>query len=401
MRTILFTGKGGVGKTTTAAATAVVAAARGLRTAVMSTDPAHSLADSFGVPLSDELSEVAPRCYAQQLDAQARMEASWVEIREYLHAVFDWAGLDDIEAEELSVIPGLDEIFALADIKAFDASGEWDLLVVDCAPTAETIRFLSLPEILGWYMERIFPVGRRVTKVVGPVVSRLAGGLPVAGDAVLGATERFYQRLDGVKELLCDPERSSVRLVVNPEKMVVAEARRTHTYLSLFGYPVDAVVANRLLPDAVCDPWFDTWKRTQALHLQTIESGFAPLPVLRGELADEEIVGVGRLAAFGEHLYGERDPAAILHAGHPFGLERRDGETVVSVDLPFATKDELDVAVAEGELFVTVGPYRRAIVLPDSLRRQEVLGAALTDGTLRVRFGQDGPDDLRRNPRRG
>jgi len=400
MRTILFTGKGGVGKTTTAAATAVLAASRGLRTVVMSTDPAHSLADSFGVPLGDELSEVAPRCYAQQLDAQARMEQSWAEIREYLHAVFDWAGLDDIEAEELSVIPGLDEIFALADIKAFDASGEWDVLIVDCAPTAETIRFLSLPEILGWYMERLFPVGRRVTKVVGPVVSRLAGGVPVAGDAVFGATERFYQRLDGVKDLLCDPTRSSVRLVVNPEKMVVAEARRTHTYLSLFGYPVDAVIANRLLPEAVSDPWFDAWKRSQSLHLQSIESGFAPLPVLRGELAEEEIVGIGRLATFAEHLYEGRDPAAVLHAGHPFEIERTGGETIVAVELPFATKADLDVAVANGELFITVGPYRRAIMLPDSLRRQEVRGAALVDGTLRVRFGQDGSDDLRRRPLR-
>ncbi len=400
MRTILFTGKGGVGKTTTAAATAIIAASAGLRTAVMSTDPAHSLADSFGIELGDELTEVAANCYAQQLDAQARMESSWSEIRDYLRAVFDWAGLDDIEAEELSVIPGLDEIFALTDIKSFEVSGEWDLLIVDCAPTAETIRFLSLPEILSWYMERLFPIGRRVTKMVGPVVSRLAGGAPVAGDAVFAATERFYQRLDGVKDLLADPERSSIRLVVNAEKMVVAEARRTHTYLSLFGYPVDAVVVNRLLPDSVTDPWFDAWKQTQAANLEIIETGFAPLPVLRGELRSEEIVGTELLAAFGAQLYGAADPAAVLHKGSPFRVERDGDETVMSVDLPFARKDELDVAVADGELFVTVGPYRRAIVLPDVLRRREVRGAALRDGTLRVRFGQDGTNEFGRTPRR-
>lgn len=389
MRIVLFTGKGGVGKTTTAAATAVVASAAGLRTAVMSTDPAHSLADSFGVELADEMSEVAPNCFAQQLDAQARMESSWSEIREYLRGLFDWAGLDDIEAEELSVIPGLDEVFALADIKTFDNSGEWDLLVVDCAPTAETIRFLSLPDILGWYMERLFPLGRRVTKVVGPVVSRLAGGVPVAGDAVFGATERFYQRLEGVKDLLTDASRSSVRLVVNPEKMVVAEARRTYTYLSLFGYPVDAVIANRVLPDEIEDPWFSSWKQTQALHLDSIAEGFAPLPILRSELASEEIVGIDRLAAFGERLYDGVDPASVLHEGHPFRMDKVDDEVVVSIDLPFARKEELEVSVALGELFVTVGPYRRAVMLPDSLRRRSVRGAALADGTLRVRFGHD------------
>ena len=217
MRILLFTGKGGVGKTTTAGATALACAQQGLRTAVMSTDPAHSLGDAFDVALDDSLTEVAPKCFAQQLDAQARMETGWSEIREYLRAVFDWAGLDDIQAEELSVIPGLDEVFALGDIKSFAADGGWDVLVVDCAPTAETIRFLSLPDILGWYMERLFPIGRRMTKMVGPLVSKLAKGVPVAGDEVFAATERFYQRLEGVKELLTDVDTASVRLVVNPE----------------------------------------------------------------------------------------------------------------------------------------------------------------------------------------
>jgi arsenite/tail-anchored protein-transporting ATPase len=255
MRVLLFTGKGGVGKTTTAAATALAAANDGLRTAIMSTDPAHSLADSFGVELGDELVEVAPKCFAQQLDAQARMESSWGEIRDYLRGVFDWAGLDDVEAEELSVVPGLDEVFALGDIKTHAESGEWDVLVVDCAPTAETIRLLSLPDILAWYMERVFPMGRRMNRMIGPVLSRVTN-LPVAGDEVFGASRRFYDRLDGVKELLADASVTSVRLVVNPERMVIAEARRTYTYLSLFGYRVDAVVANRLLPDEITDPWF-------------------------------------------------------------------------------------------------------------------------------------------------
>jgi arsenite-transporting ATPase len=282
-------------------------------------------------------------------------------------------------------------VFALGDIKAFDASGEWDLLVVDCAPTAETIRFLSLPDVLGWYMERLFPVGRKLTRAVGPVVARLAGGVPVASDEVFGATERFYQRLEGVKDLLCDASRSSVRLVVNPEKMVVAEARRTYTYLSLFGYPVDAVVVNRVLPVEVSDPWFDGWRAAQAEHLATIEEGFAPVPVLRAELADREVVGVDRLAEFARALYADRSAADVLHQGRPFAIEPWGDELVLSLALPFTERDELDVAVLEGELLVTVGPYRRAVLLPDSLRRREVLGAALAEGVLRVRFGHHGP----------
>ena len=246
-RVLLFTGKGGVGKTTTAAATAVRCADAGLRTIVLSTDPAHSLADAFDVPLGPLPAPIADNLWGQQLDAQERMEEGWHEIQGYLREVFNWAGVDGLEAEELSVIPGLDEIFSLTDIKGFAESGEWDVVVVDCAPTAETIRFLSLPDILARYMERLFPVGRRVNKVIAPVLSRVTS-LPVADDGVFENVSAFYDRLDGVREILIDPARSSVRLVVNPERMVIAEARRTYTYLSLFGYRVDAVIANRLLP---------------------------------------------------------------------------------------------------------------------------------------------------------
>src|SRR3954466_4359055 len=290
MRILLFTGKGGVGKTTSAAATAVRCADAGLRTLVMSTDPAHSLADAFGVELGTHATQISPGLWGEQLDAQERMEESWGEIQAYLMQVFDWAGVDAIEAEELAVLPGLDEVFSLSDIKSHAASGQWDVLVVDCAPTAETIRFLSLPDILSWYMERVFPMSRRLNKVISPILSRVSS-LPAAGDEVFGSAHRFYERLDGVRELLTDPTRTSVRLVVNPEKMVIAEARRTYTYLSLFGYRVDAVVANRLLPDDITDPWFAKWRELHAEHLATIEAAFAPLPVLRAELAADELVG--------------------------------------------------------------------------------------------------------------
>jgi len=384
-RVLLFTGKGGVGKTTTAAATALRCADAGLRTIVLSTDPAHSLADAFDVPLTSVGSPITPMLWGQQLDAQERLEDAWGEIQSYLQEVLGWAGLDAVEAEELSVIPGLDEIFSLSDIKSFAESGNWDVIIVDCAPTAETIRFLSLPDVLSWYMDRIFPVERRLVKAVRPILTRITS-LPVAGDEVFDATRRFYDRLDGVRELLTDGDRTSVRLVVNPERIVIAEARRLSTYLSLFGYRVDAVIANRLLPDAVTDPWFKAWKDAHAEHLSAIEEGFSPLPVLRAELAPEELVGVERLRTFGDLLYGDLDAAAVLHQGEPLTVDRRGDDLVLSLELPFAAQDELELGRIEDELLVRVGPHRRGIVLPDSLKRRAVSAAKMVGDRLEVTF---------------
>lgn len=384
-RVLLFTGKGGVGKTTAAAATALRCADAGQRTVVLSTDPAHSLADAFATPLGHLPVAISDHLWGQQLDAQERMEEGWHEIQGYLREIFSWAGVDGLEADELSVIPGLDEIFALSDIKAYVESGEWDVVVVDCAPTAETIRFLSLPDILARYMERIFPVGRRVNRVLAPVLSRVTS-LPMADDGVFAATSAFYDRLDGVRDILIDPARTSVRLVVNPEAIVIAEARRTYTYLSLFGYRVDAVIANRLLPDAVADPWFERWKALHVEHVKTIEDSFAPLPVLKVDLAPTELVGVEALRGFGDSIYGDLDAAAILHTGQPLKITRRAGRTTLTLELPFADKGQLELGRRGDELLVRVGPYRRAISLPDSLRTRAVADATLRQGRLRVTF---------------
>ncbi len=337
-RVLLLTGKGGVGKTTTAAATALRCAALGHRTLVLSTDPAHSLADAFGVPLGPKPSTVAPKLAGQQLDAQARLEASWKELRTFLSALFQWVGVQAIEAEELSMLPGLDEVFALGDLREHLDSGLYDVIVVDCAPTAETLRFLTLPEVLSWWMDRLFPLTRQVTKLVGPALS-FSTSLPIPDANVFDALQRFYDRIDGVRHVLADPVQTSVRLVVNPERMVIAEARRTYTYLSLFGYRVDAVVANRMLPPDVTDPWFDEWKVTQQAHLAEIETAFAPLPVLRAALAPRELVGADALEAFGQELYGDRDPSVAMHDGSPMQVSQRDGAWVLVVELPFAEKD--------------------------------------------------------------
>jgi arsenite-transporting ATPase len=388
-RVLLFTGKGGVGKTSVAAATAVRCADSGLRTLVLSTDSAHSLSDAFELELDGRPRLVCDGLMAQELDATERLEETWGEIQGYLRDLFGWAGVQSVEAEELCVLPGLEELFALSDIKHQADGGEWDVVVVDCAPTAETIRLLSLPEVLAWYMDRVFPVERRVVEVVRPLLRRLTT-MPVAGDDVFAAASRLYDGLAGVRDLLTDALRTTIRLVVNPERMVIAEARRTATYLSLFGYRVDAVVANRLLPDAVTDPWFKSWKETHAEHLAAIEAGFAPLPVLRAELATEELVGLDRLRTFADVLYRDLNPTGILHQGELMQVEARNDQLVLRLELPFAGRDDLEVGRRDGELLVRVGPHRRAIMLPESLRRRRVAGATMVGRWLEVTFGHAG-----------
>lgn len=388
MRILLFTGKGGVGKTSVAAATALHAARGGARTLVLSTDPAHSLADSFDRPVGSTPTRVGSRLYAQQLDATERFEEAWGDVRSYLVEVMGWAGVDVVEAEELAVLPGLDELFGLIDLADHVASGAWDAVVVDCAPTAETIRLLSLPEILTWYMRRVFPAGRRLARAARPLLGAFGGLPPVAGDGVFAAVEHLVGRLAEVRELLLDHERSSLRLVVNPEKMVIAEARRTATYLALFGYQVDAVIANRLLPDAVADPWFKAWREAHAEHLAAIEEGFAPLPVLRADLASDELVGTDRLEAFATELYGDRAPLAVMHDGPGLEVLPRGRLTVLRLPLPFCDHDELEVGRREADLLVRVGPHRRALHLPDSLQRRTIVRAALRGGHLEVAFGE-------------
>jgi arsenite-transporting ATPase len=386
MRIILITGKGGVGKTTVAAATAIRTADLGHRTLVMSTDPAHSLADAYQVRLGDEPTTVVEGLDAQQIDSQQRLEESWGAVRDYLTEIFDWSGLNGIEAEELTVFPGMDELFSLASVRDHVDSGKYDVIIVDCAPTAETLRLLSLPEVMSWYMEKMFPVGRKVAKVVRPVMSRVSS-MPIANEQVFDSVTRFYERIDGIREILGDPEITSARLVMNPEKMVIAEARRTYTYLGLFGYAVDAAIVNRVLPDVVTDPYFERWREIQQTHLDSVEEGFADVDIRHLRLFDQEMVGPDLLRLVGEELFGDTDPTERLSEGRPFRVED-DGENVVLiVGMPFVEHSDVDMMRHEHELFVTVGPYRRSIVLPDSLRRRHVLGAKLHEGELRVTFG--------------
>jgi arsenite/tail-anchored protein-transporting ATPase len=392
MRVLLFTGKGGVGKTSVAAATALRAAAAGRRTLVLSTDPAHSLADALDVPLGPEPVQVAPRLHAEQIDAQERLEANWREIQTYLVALLQWGGVTGMEAEELSVLPGLEEIFSLIDVKRHVDADRHDLLVVDCAPTAETLRLLSLPDALAWYIERVFPMQGKIAKAVRPMLGRVTT-MPLPEDGMFDAVERLYRNLEGARDILADAARTSVRLVVNPEKIVVAEARRTYTYLSLFGYHVDSVIVNRLLPDAVRDPWFDRWKALQAEHLASVHASFGDLPILTAPLLETEPVGAERLSGLADEVYGQRDPAAVLHEGEPMRFRQEGGGYLIDLALPFVGKSDVDLLARGDELYVKVGAYNRSLQLPAALRRCEVVAATIEGDRLRIRFA---PADLGR-----
>lgn len=387
MRIVLFTGKGGVGKSTVAAGTAAQAARRGLRTLVLSTDAAHSLADAYGLAadVGGEPVRVADHLHLQQVDAQLRFEQSWADIQRYLLSVLDAAGMDPVAAEEMTVIPGAEEVLALLELRRHARSGRWDVIVVDCAPTAETLRLLALPEALGWYIERLLPIQRRLVKTLRPVLHR-AAGVPMPGDSVFDAVTRLHHDLDEVHDLLGSP-RSTVRLVLTPETVVLAEARRAYTSLSLFGYRVDGVVANRVFPEGEADPWRAGWVAAQRTVLAEVDQSFAGLPVWRSEYLSGEPVGVPALSEFATALYGEDDPLTVPDGDGPFRVTRtEEGEAVLHLALPFVSRGEVDLARNGDELVLTVGSSRRMLTLPAGLARMDVAGARVGDGRLRVRF---------------
>ncbi|MEP9365607.1 ArsA family ATPase [Nocardioides sp. CN2-186] len=397
MRILLFTGKGGVGKSTVAAGTAALAAAEGRRTLVLSTDAAHSLADAFGCApgaIGSEPTEVAPALFVQQVDAQLRFEQSWADIQRYLLSVLDVAGVDPVAAEELTVIPGAEEVLALLELRLHALSGTWDVIVVDCAPTAETLRLLALPEALGWYMQRVLPMERRVIKALRPVLNR-AAGVPMPGDSVFDAIERLHAELDEVRSLLSGPE-ASIRLVLTPENVVLAEARRSYTSLSLFGYRVDGVVANRVFPAEGADDWRAGWVVAQDEVLERVEESFAGLPIWRSAYRPREPVGVEALTDLAREVYADSDPLATTKGKGPFRISRSEAGAVLRLSLPLVSRAEVDLARNGDDLVVTVGSYRRLLTLPSGLARFRIAGARVEQGELQVRFVEDPVDEAGR-----
>ena len=384
VRIILFTGKGGVGKTTSAAGTAAAAARRGERTLVLSTDAAHSLGDAFGEQIGPEPTAVADNLWVHQVDAQRRFERSWGDIQGYLMTVLDAAGVDPITAEELTVIPGAEEVLALLELRTHALSGSWDVIIVDCAPTAETLRLLALPEALNWYMTRVFGVQRRVVKALRPVLTR-AAGVPMPTDSVFEAVERLHHDLEDVQRILSEKD-ASVRLVLTPETVVVAEARRSLTTLSLYGYRVDGVIANRVFPVDGADEWRDGWIAAQRSVLDEVRQSFGDLPIWMSTYQTGEPVGTDALVAFADAAYDGADPLASPTGEGPMTITRSDEGAVLRIALPFAEKKDVDLARHGDELVVTVGSYRRLLALPAALARHTVTAARVGSGSLQVKF---------------
>jgi arsenite-transporting ATPase len=386
MRVILYTGKGGVGKTTVAAATAARCARLGYRTLVVSTDAAHSLGDSFDTELADRPVEVAPNLFAQEINALHELESHWDKIHSYLSLLFSSQGVDDIVAEELASPPGMEEVASLMWIKHHKASGNYDVLIVDCAPTGETLQLLAFPDVARWYLQKIFPIERRVMKVARPMVQPFIS-IPLPGDEIFANVRDLLLDLESMKKVLGDPKTCTVRLVLNLEKMVIKEAQRAFTYLSLYDYLTDLVVVNRVLPPEVTDGYFTAWHRSQQRYSDVVDTAFSPVPILRTRLFDHEIVGLDNLEEMAVSIYGDRDPAEIYYHAIPQRVRKEGDEYVLSLHLPFIAKDEVGVSHREGELFISVGAYKREISLPRVLNGKLVRTARLEEGMLRVTFG--------------
>ena len=384
-RILLFTGKGGVGKTTIAAATAMCAAKHGYKTVVMSTDAAHSLGDSLDCQLGPEPVPIAANLWAQESNILYNIETHWGTVKKWLAALMAWRGVDEIVAEEIAVLPGMEELANLIWVYHYEQNRDYDVIVVDCAPTGESLRLLTFPEVAQWWLNKLLPVGRRLMPVTYPIVRRFTD-MPLPDEQIFSTIDDLFHQLEGLRSLLTNPKVTTIRLVLNPEKMVIREAQRTYTYLSLYGYPTDAVVCNRLIPQSADGSYWEGWKEAQTEYLQLIEECFSPLPILKVPLLKSEVIGMKALEEIGRLLYNEDDPTRLLFEGRPMSIERDNGGYMLTLELPFIAKGEVSLMKSGDELVVTIGNQRHSILLPQVLLGRELERAKLDTGRLRIRF---------------
>ncbi len=390
-RTILYTGKGGVGKTSVAAATARRCARAGLRTIVLSTDPAHSLADALQLTLGSEPTQIGDGLWAQQVSAQDELEANWNAVRAWAGDILTERGVDRISAEELTVPPGMDELFSLLALKRHHESGEYDVIVVDCAPTGETLRLLSFPDVARWWLTKVFPQQSRLMDAARPF-ARAVLDVSLPGEAVLDEMQGLTRNLIAMNEILRDSEHVSLRLVMNPDRMVIDEARRTFTYLNLYGFLTDAVIVNRIFPAEVGD-YFGPWRERQQEHLTAVREAFAPVPVLCAPYFAREVVGPDRIDELGDALFCDREAHAVLHQTLTQELTLDADGARLRLELPFAQKGDVDLKQIDRELIVRVDGHKRTLMLPPALADYRPSGATLRDGSLHVTFAPGADDD--------
>jgi arsenite-transporting ATPase len=387
-RTILYTGKGGVGKTSVAAATARRCAAKGLRTIVVSTDPAHSLSDSLEVPLASTPTPCGDLLWAQEVQAQEEMERHWNAVNAWLGEMLTERGVDPISADELTVPPGMDELFSLLQIKQHHESGDYDAIIVDCAPTGETLRLLSFPDVCSWWLEKVFPWERRLHAAARPL-ARAVLDIQLPSEAVFDDVQRLARNLVAMNGILRDRSSTSIRLVMNPERMVVKEAMRTFTYLNLYGYLTDAVVVNRVLPEEAGEGYFAGWRDIQQKQMELVASAFAPLPILTAPYFEQEVIGPAQLDRLAASVFDGIDAGAVLHEDLSQELTSHNGSAVLRLSLPFAEKGDIELKKIGLEVVVRVGGQKRTIILPQSLAAYRPRGARFEDGALHVSFEKE------------
>lgn len=384
MRIILFTGKGGVGKTSISAATALNLAERGHHTLILSTDPAHSLGDAFGVPLGNQPTPVVDGLEGQEITVVEALRDYWNEVKDYMVDVFRIQGMDDVSAEEMAILPGFDELAAILYVDTYVQEERFDVIVVDTAPTGASLKFLSLPEMAQWYMQRLFKVNRALAKIARPLTKPFMK-VPIPDDEVFAGVERLYVTVERARRLLQDPEITTVRLVTNPEKMVIAETRRAYTYLCLYGYPVDAVIVNRYLPEEV-GGYLQHWREVQAENLKTIEESFKGLPLLHVPMLPDELMGQEALRRVAEILYAERDPAGVYIQERPFQVtsDAKEKRAIIRLKAPFLEKEQVQLLNRGGILVVEASSWRRIFTLPETLLDYEPTGAEFKDDHLSI-----------------
>lgn len=392
MRIILLSGKGGVGKTTVAAATGYRLSQLGYRTIVVSLDPAHSLADAFDIQESERFSakglpiKINDKLYIQEIDIQEEIDRYWGDVYRFLELLFNTTGLGDMLAEELAILPGMEEVTSLLYVNKYYKEKEFDVLILDLPPTGESLRFVSMPVVLRWYMSKVFKTERLVMRVARPVVGRLSD-VPLPDEAYFKALENFYEKLKGVDEILVNPEITSVRLVSNPEKMVVRESQRAFMYFNLFGVNVDAVVINKIIPPEKGDcSYLKKWIDIQKKYIEEIEELFSPVPVFKVPLLEEEVFGEERLRTLAGLIYGDRDPAEVFFKDRPYEFVKEDGGFVIKIKAPFISKEKVSLLKGEDAVIVRVGNFKSHILLPRKLRNLEPAGAKIEDGYILVRL---------------
>ncbi len=391
MRLILMTGKGGVGKTSVAAATGLRCAELGYKTLVLSTDPAHSLADSFDMELGHDPRLVRPNLWGAELDALIELESNWGAVKRYITEVLQARGLDGIEAEELAILPGMDEIFGLVRMKRHYDEGTYDVLIIDSAPTGTALRLLSLPEVGGWYMRKFYKPFQGISAALRPLVEPIfkpIAGFSLPTNEVMDAPYEFYEQIEALEKVLTDNTQTSVRLVTNPEKMVIKESLRAHAYLSLYNVSTDLVIANRIIPDSVTDSFFKRWKENQEQHKQEIHENFRPLPVKEVPLYSEEMCGLEALDRLKETLYADEDPVQVYYKENTVRMVQENNQYSLELYLPGIAKDQIQLSKTGDELNVRIGNHRRNLVLPQALAALQPAGAKMDDDYLKIRFAQ-------------